>query len=148
MSTRRAPPPRPVPTRPEVIRTRRAATPPNVRAWRVFIEELEVLASIGVYPHEQETRQRILVDIELEMTGAKTPREDRLAETVDYEAVSKAVVEMAREGHVQLVETLAERIARWCLKDQRVAAARVRVVKPEALTNARGSGCEITLDRE
>jgi dihydroneopterin aldolase len=134
--------------RPEVIRTRRGADEVNLKSWRVFIEELEVLAAIGVHPHEHDTHQRILIDVDLDMTGAKTPREDRLAETLDYEAVSKAVVDMAREGHVQLVETLAERIARWCMKDARVACARVRVIKPEALTNARGSGCEVVLGRE
>ena len=145
--TTRAPKPRPLPNRPEVIRTRARASNVEVSAWCIFIRDLEILASIGVHPHEHERRQRVLVDIDLHMADAKTPREDRLTETVDYEAVSRAIEDMAREGHVQLVETLAERIARWCLKDERVATARVRVTKPEALTNARGTGCEIELSR-
>lgn len=144
----RAPPPRPLPTRPEVFRSQAKRAEPGVSAWRVFLKDLELLASIGVHAHEHENRQRILVDIELEMTGAATPKDDRLAETVDYEAIARAVEEIAWEGHVQLVETLAERVARWCLKDPRVAKALVRVTKPEALTNARGSGCEIEVSRE
>jgi dihydroneopterin aldolase len=113
----------------------------------VFIEGLEVSASIGVHPHEYETRQHILVDVALDMTGSPLPKQDRLAETADYEALAKAIEEIAREGHVQLVETLAERIARTALRDSRVVRACVRVAKPAALSNARGVGCEVTIER-
>jgi dihydroneopterin aldolase len=116
-------------------------------SWTVFIEGLEVSASIGVHPHEHETRQRVLVDVALDMTGAPTPKHDRLAETADYEALARVIEEMAREGHVQLVETLAERIARAALRDPRVVKARVRVAKPAALANARAVGCEVVVER-
>lgn len=145
--TKRAPRPRPVPTRPEVIRTRGNAEAAAQPAWRVFLEGLEVSASIGIHAHERETRQRILVDVELEMAGTPIPSEDRLVETADYEAIARRVEDLARAGHVQLVETLAERIATWCLKDERVTRVRVRVSKPEVLSNARGAGCEVVLTR-
>jgi len=105
------------------------------------------MASIGIYPHEHETRQRILIDVELDLAAAPAPRDDRIAEVVDYEKVAKRIEEMAREGHVQLVETLAERILAWCLTDARVMKARVRVAKPEALTNAHAVGCEVEATR-
>ncbi len=89
----------------------------------------------------------MLIDVTLDMTGAPTPKHDRLAETADYEALARAIEAMAREGHVQLVETLAERIARAALKDARVVKARVRVAKPAALASARAVGCEVVLER-
>lgn len=145
--SRRAPhTPRPMPMRPETIRTRARAAAQAQRAAGaslVFIRGLEVLASIGVHPHERETRQRVVIDVALDLGDIAPPSQDRLAETVDYQAVAKAVEDLAREGHVQLVETLAERIAAWCLTDARVREVRVRVEKPEALTNAEGVGCEI-----
>jgi dihydroneopterin aldolase len=133
--------------KPQAYRSRAKAAEPATTAWRVFIEGLEVVASIGIHPHEREARQRILVDVEIDMTGAPSPRQDRLAETLDYEAVARAIESLAREGHVQLVETLAERIARTILADPRVARAKVRVAKPEALSNAKGVGCELELGR-
>jgi dihydroneopterin aldolase len=135
--------------RPEAYRPR--TRPPEAAskpAWKVFIDTLQVSASIGVHPHEHETRQMIIVDVELDMGATPTPKHDRLNETADYEAITKAIEGMADEGHVQLVETLAERIARWCLKDSRVLKARVRVAKPAALPNARAVGCEVTIGRE
>ena len=55
----------------------------------------------------------------------------------------KKVDAIIAEGHVNLVETLAERIAAACLKDRRVMAARVRIEKPEIIPNARSVGVEI-----
>ncbi len=113
----------------------------------VFVHGLEVMASIGVHPHEKETRQRVLVDVELNLGDLPPPVDDRLAETIDYQEIAKRVETLAREGHVQLVETLAERIAAWCLNDARVVAVTVRVAKPEALTNAAAAGCVVTRRR-
>jgi dihydroneopterin aldolase len=143
----RPPVPQPLPTRPQAYRSRAKAAATSVAAWRVFIEGLEVIASIGIHPHEREARQRILVDVELDMTGAPTPKDDRLSETADYEAIAREIETMAREGHVQLAETLAERIACRLLADARVVRARVRVSKPEALSNARGCGGEVVVSR-
>lgn len=148
MSGGRLPSPKPLPMRTEGYRPRMRGGPPQTAAWKVFVDTLQVSASIGVHPHEHETRQMIIVDVELDMGGTPTPKNDRLNETADYEAMAKAIEGMADEGHVQLVETLAERIARWCLKDSRVVKAKVRVAKPAALPNAKAVGCEVTIGRE
>lgn len=140
--------PRPLPSRPETIRTRANPAPPSsLGRARVFIQGLDVMASIGVHPHEHDREQRIIVDVTLDLGELPPPRNDRLGETVDYQAVARQVEAFARDGHVQLVETLAERIAAWCLEDPRVIAATVRVAKPEALENAFAAGCEITRSR-
>ncbi|MCG8441271.1 MAG: dihydroneopterin aldolase [Caulobacterales bacterium] len=126
----------------------RAPAATAVTGWTVSIRQLEVMASIGVHPHEQGRTQRVLVDVELDLAASAPPREDRIAETVDYESIARAVEALARRGHVQLVETLADAIAAWCLEDDpRVRRARVRVEKPEALRNAAAAGCEITRER-
>jgi 7,8-dihydroneopterin aldolase/epimerase/oxygenase len=51
------------------------------------------------------------------------------------------------QGHVNLVETLCEKIASACLKDRRVLAARIRVEKPDIIPNARSVGVEIERGR-
>lgn len=150
MTGRRAPPARPLPLRPETIRTRarREAERAPERRTSIFIEGLEIMASIGVHPHEHETRQRVRVDVTLDVADLPAPKDDRIAEVVNYETVVAAIEAMAREGHVQLVETLAERILAWCLSDARVAGARVRVAKPDAFDAADTVGCVIEARRE
>jgi len=61
--------------------------------------------------------------------------------------VVKKVEAILAEGHINLVETLCEKIAAACLKDRRVMAARVRVEKPDIIPNARSVGVEIERTR-
>ena len=76
------------------------------------------------------------------------PKEDRLHETLDYALVADKCEELALQAHVQLVETLAERIADWALKaDARVQSVAVRIAKPQALLKADTAGVEIVKSR-
>ena len=116
---------------------------------RIFVRGLELMASIGVHPHEHETTQPIIIDIELDMGSMDLPENDRLNETLDYGLIAEKCEEFALEAHVQLVETLASRIADWALDvDKRVLAAAVRIAKPHALLKAEAAGVEIIKRRE
>jgi len=111
---------------------------------RIFVRALLIQASIGVHPHEYESTQPVIIDIELDMSGMASPKEDRLHETLDYGLVADKAEEIALEAHVQLVETLAARIADWALSaDARVQACAVRIAKPQALLKADAAGVEI-----
>jgi len=112
---------------------------------KVFVTGLKVQAEIGVYKHEIGRVQPLVVDVELDVPTAGA---DRLAETLNYETILSAARDIAGQGHIELVETFAERLARACLADPRVTRARVRVEKPLALApDAVGAGVEITLVR-
>ncbi|MGF1461888.1 MAG: dihydroneopterin aldolase [Maricaulaceae bacterium] len=113
----------------------------------VFVRGLRVDASIGVHPHEHETVQPILIDIAVDLGAYPGPKEDRLAEVLDYQTLADKAETFARAGHVQLVETLAERIAAWCLRDSRAVEVRVRIEKPQALGAAAAAGVEIVRRR-
>ena len=115
---------------------------------RIFVRGLLVQASIGVHPHEHESTQPIMIDIELDMGDMPAPTEDRLHETLDYSLVADKAEQIALEAHVQLVETLADRIAEWALSaDTRVQACAVRISKPQALLKADAAGVEIVRRR-
>jgi 7,8-dihydroneopterin aldolase/epimerase/oxygenase len=126
-------------------------SPPSVPAegrvvmTKVFVTGLNVQAEIGVYRHEIGKVQPLVVDVELDVPTAGA---ERLADTLNYETILAAAQAVAAEGHIELVETFAERLARACLSDPRVTKARVRVEKPLALApHAVGAGVEITLVR-
>ncbi len=116
----------------------------------VFIRDMTLAARIGVTASEKRGPQRVRVNVDLavEDDGARplsraSVGQDRLARVVDYEPIAAAVRRIVADGHVGLVETLAERIAEACLADRRVLAARVRVEKLEVFADVAAVGVEI-----
>lgn len=109
----------------------------------VFVRDLELMALIGIYDHEKTDPQRVIVNIDLSVDEGEGPKGDDISHVVSYEIVVKKVEAIVAEGHINLVETLCEKIASACLRDRRVAAARVRVEKPDIIPNARSVGVEI-----
>ena len=127
------------------FKPRKAA--PNVST-RIFVRGLNIQASIGVHPHEYESTQPIIIDIELDMGNMILPVDDRLHEKLDYGVVAEKAEALALEAHVQLVETLAERIADWALgADPRVQRCAVSISKPQALLKADFAGVEVIKTR-
>jgi dihydroneopterin aldolase len=123
----------------------------STRALRhVFLRDLVLSASIGVYPHEHAARQRVRINVDLgvEDDGARALSRarvgrDELSRVVDYEKIAATVRGIVAAGHVRLVETLAERIAEACLTDPRVHLARIRVEKLDIFADAASAGVEI-----
>jgi dihydroneopterin aldolase len=113
------------------------------RLRHVFVRDLEIIALLGVHEHEKAKAQRIIVNIDLSVREASSKIEDDIRNVVSYEVVVRRVERIVAQGHVHLVETLAERIAEACLSDERVTAARVRIEKPDIIPNARSVGVEI-----
>ena len=120
---------------------------PRVLSTKVFVTGLKLEAEIGVYRHERGRTQPLVIDVELDV-DASVAGAEKLRDTVNYETVAEAARAVAAEGHILLVETFAEHLARACLADERVSAVRVRVEKPLALApQAAGAGVEVTLAR-
>jgi 7,8-dihydroneopterin aldolase/epimerase/oxygenase len=109
----------------------------------VFVRDLEVMATLGIYEIEKLAPQRIIVSIDLSVLEGRDAVADDISNVVSYEIVVKKVEAIIAQGHVNLVETLAELFAAACLKDKRVVAARVRIEKPDIIPNARSVGIEI-----
>jgi 7,8-dihydroneopterin aldolase/epimerase/oxygenase len=109
----------------------------------VFVRDLEVMATLGIYEVEKLAPQRVIVSIDLSVLEGKEAVADDISNVVSYEIVVKKVEAIIAQGHINLVETLAELIAASCLRDRRVVAARVRIEKPDIIPNARSVGIEI-----
>jgi dihydroneopterin aldolase len=119
----------------------------EARLRHVFVRDLEIMATLGIYDYEKTEPQRIVINIDLSVEEGSNPGADDISHVVSYEIVVKKVEAIIAEGHINLVETLCERIAAACLKDRRVMAARVRVEKPDVIKNARSVGVEIERTR-
>lgn len=115
--------------------------------YRILVRDLDIAWSIGVYDHEHEAVQPIRINLELEARDLADWEADDYAAVPCYARIAERIRALAAAGHVQLVETLAHRIAALCLEDARVLRARVRVEKPEALKTAESVGVEIERSR-
>ena len=116
--------------------------------YRIFLRGLEVRCAIGVHAHERAGSQRVTVDLDLRVTADAGPIDDSLARVVDYERIVDGVRRLAAGQHVNLVETLAERIAEFCLAEPRVRRVRVAVAKPDAFADVAAVGIEIDRSSE
>ncbi|MCX2560648.1 dihydroneopterin aldolase [Acetobacter farinalis] len=111
----------------------------------LFLKNMVLDAHIGVFPHEQGVTQRIRVSVSfgvLDRDDLEVGADD-LSRTVSYEDVVLLVRRIVREGHVRLVETLAERIAAGVLADARVRVVRVRIEKLDVFEEIEAVGVEI-----
>ena len=110
---------------------------------KVYVRGLRVDAQIGVYDHEHGRSQPLVIEAELDLVPGPF---EHIADTINYETVALRARELAAAGHLKLVESFAESLARTIMRDPRVLAARIRVDKPEALAPAT-AGVEIRLAR-
>lgn len=110
---------------------------------KVFVSDLEVVASIGVYEHEHRYVQRVLVSLEIEVRDTYDGHSDNLQHVYDYDEAINAVQVTLEEEHINLIETAAERIAERCLENAAVHAIKVRIEKPDVMTSCRAVGIEI-----
>lgn len=110
---------------------------------KVFIEGLEVDAVIGVYGFERGIRQRLRLDVEMDVDCRPAGASDALGDALDYHAAAKAVTALVEASDCQLLEALGERVAALLLRD--FAARRVRLClrKPGAVGNAAAVGIVI-----
>ncbi|WP_318494018.1 dihydroneopterin aldolase [Photobacterium leiognathi] len=109
----------------------------------VFIEQLEVIATIGVYDWEQEIKQKLVLDLEIAHDNRPAANNDDVMLALDYSTVSTAVTNLIEQGRFLLVERVAEEVASLIMTDFNVPWVKVRVTKPGAVVNARGVGVQI-----
>ena len=110
---------------------------------KVFIEALEIEALIGIYDWERRIRQPLLFDIEMAFDNRVPAASDAIADTLNYKAVSKRVVDYVSQSDFGLVETLAERVAAIILDEFGVRHVRLKLSKPGAVRGARAVGVMI-----
>jgi len=109
----------------------------------VFVRDLALDAHIGVHRHEHDRAQKVRINLDLSVVEGQAEPRDELEDVVCYERIVDGVRRLVAEGHVKLVETLAERIAAMCLSDSRVSVVRVRIEKLEVVADAQSVGVEI-----
>jgi len=110
---------------------------------RILVRDLVLRCEIGAFRHERGARQRVRINLDLGAREEPEPVADDLRNVVCYDEIVSAIRRLTEGGHVNLVETLAERIAAMCLADSRIRVARVRVEKLDVYPDTASVGVEI-----
>lgn len=110
---------------------------------RILVKDLLVRGIIGVNDWERETKQDILVNLEIGIDARLAGRTDEMDDSLNYRTVAKSVIALVESSEYRLVEALATEIARVITIDHGAARVRVRVEKPGAVRYARSVGIEI-----
>lgn len=108
----------------------------------VLIRDLVLPVAVGVFKRERAGPQRVRFNIELGVPDVP-PQRDSIREVVRYDTVVADIRALVAAGHVNLVETLAERVAAQCLLQPGALWAKVRVEKLDIAPDAAAVGVEI-----
>ncbi len=99
---------------------------------RIQLTGLKVRGRHGVYDFERRDGQDFLVDATLWLDSRPAAASDDVADTVHYGELAERIAAVVGGEPVNLIETLAARLAELCMADERVIAAEVTVHKPHA----------------
>ncbi|HEX6487241.1 MAG TPA: dihydroneopterin aldolase [Nocardioidaceae bacterium] len=114
---------------------------------RLAVHGIEAYGHHGVFESERRDGQMFRVDLVLGMDSRPAARSDDLQDTVDYGRLVSAVKQAVENDPVDLIETLAQRIADICLTDARVQWTEVTVHKPYAPIAATFQDVALTISR-
>jgi dihydroneopterin aldolase len=123
------------------------ARPGASGADELAVRGIECFAHHGVFDFERREGQVFLVDLVLGIDTAPAAASDDLRDTVDYGSLVAQVKEAVERDPVDLIETVAQRIAGVCLSDDRVQWVRVTIHKPDAPIQATFADVALTITR-
>ena len=113
----------------------------KARKRKIFINNLILIASIGVYEKEKINKQKIIINLEILLTNNTEPLSDNLEETQDYSQFRKCVTDIVQSEHFDLLEILTKKIYAVISKKEFVLGVKVNISKPDIFEN-----CEVAYE--
>ncbi len=110
---------------------------------KIFLKELTTETVIGIFDWERQIKQTIAIDLEMSADIRRAAATDSIEDTLNYKAVAKRVLGFIEESRFELVETLAEQIARLILTEFDVEWVRLTLHKPGAIRHSKDVGVMI-----
>jgi dihydroneopterin aldolase len=106
----------------------------------IFLRGLQIETIIGIYDWERESKQTVVLDIEMAADIRKAAESDSIEDALDYKAVSKRLISFVEESRYFLVEKLSEEIAKILLNEFKVPWLRLSLNKKGAIRGASDVG--------
>lgn len=109
----------------------------------VFLRELKISTVIGIWEWERHVTQTVSLDLEMATDVKRAAAADAIEDALNYKDVAKRLIEYVEQSRFQLVETLAESVARIVVQEFGVPWVKVSVAKPGAIEGSREVGVRI-----
>ena len=110
---------------------------------KIILTDLRIDAVIGIWDWEKRNPQTISIDLEMQMDTKKASQSDSIEDALDYKAVSKRVKQFIQASQFNLIETLAENVAKIILEEFDVQWLKLRISKPFAIRDSRNISISI-----
>jgi dihydroneopterin aldolase len=120
------------------------SNPENKRKrYKVQIKKLILNAFIGIHEHERLKKQRVSVSLSLEVVDNLSQINENIKNVVSYEQIILNLKKLVSKGHIELLETLGERISVMCFKDAKVLSVWIKLEKLDVFSDTDSVGIEI-----
>lgn len=111
----------------------------------VFVEDYEVVMSIGIYDHEKANPQRVLISIKAQTAPNTAHNDDDISGALSYEVFVNAIETLSVSKHYDLVETFAEKLcAEIKSKSTEINNLQITIKKPDIFSSAKSAGITIS----
>ena len=115
---------------------------------KIFIDGLTTRCIIGTLPHERRKKQLVVIDLEFPAPVRQAARKDNLRKALDYQKIAEHATKFVSKSRFQLIETMADRLASFLLKEFPLKSIALKVSKPGAIRNAKNVGVSIERAKE
>lgn len=109
----------------------------------IFVKQLTVSTTIGVYDWEKEIKQQLLIDLQMFGDFSLAGVSDALNDTIDYAEVSSRITGFVEQNSFELIEKVAEAVANIILDEFKAVKVHITLQKPGAVPNAQTVGVSI-----
>lgn len=106
----------------------------------VFINGLTAATTIGVYDHERDITQNLIIDLELGCDTKKAGLSDLFEDALDYDAISRRAVSFVEQTSYFLIESVAEQLSKILLDEFPIMELKLKITKPGAVDIADAVG--------
>ena len=113
----------------------------------VLIKDFIIHEIIGIHKHEKINKQKIIFNIIIDVNQDTLPDENNLSSIVDYEKIVNKLEKLAKSKKYNFLESLVEDSFREIFEDKRINSVKIKIEKPEAISNAKSVGIEVFKSR-
>jgi 7,8-dihydroneopterin aldolase/epimerase/oxygenase len=106
---------------------------------KIFVRNLILRANIGALSHERHGEQDVRFTVEMTVPTI-TDHQDQLEKVVPYHIIVRRIKEIIAHGHIELVESLSQRIIAAAFEEPRILACSVTIEKLDVIPGAESAG--------
>ena len=120
----------------------------NKGTYQVQINELVLMVSIGIHEHEKVKKQRVSISLSIQALDNLDKVDENINNVVSYEQIIKKLKNIISKGHIELLETLGEKIMDMCFEESRVMSVWMKLEKLDVFSETKSVGIELVRSKQ